>query len=298
MVDITRFKNKKVNIERLVTAAKADSSQKSKKDERFWQPTVDAAGNGYAVIRFLPTGEDDLWVRYWDHAFQGPSGQWFIEKSLTSIGKDCPISESNSILWNSGNEASKELARNRKRRLHYVANILVINDQGNPANNGKVFLYSFGKKIFDKILESMNPEFPDETPVNPFDLWEGADFQLKIRNVASYRNYDKSEFKKPSPVLGGDDEKIGELLEGLFPLAEFIDPANYKSYDELQKRLNTVLGESKNNAVMSAKIDSFDDDIPFDTKDAKKIPSKDVADGDASEAEDAMAYFNRIAEEG
>lgn len=298
-MDLSKFKSKKINIEKLVEAAKAETSQKKSQDERFWKPTVDKAGNGYAVIRFLPTEDDGLpWTRYWDHAFQGPSGQWFIEKSLTSLGQDCPISEANSVLWNSGSDENKEIARDRKRRQHFVTNIYIVSDTSNPSTEGNVYLYSFGKKIFDKVIESMNPQFEDETPLNPFDLWEGADFALKIRNVAGYRNYDKSEFKKSSALFDGDEEKLSAVCEKLYPLAEFTDPSQYKSYAELEKKLNQVLGTSKMGAVALAKLDekAFTDDIPFDkTQESPNIPSQHADEAESSEVEDAMSYFNKMA---
>ncbi len=295
-MDLSKFKNRKTNIEKLVEAAKASNSPKSsKEDARFWRPTVDAAGNGYAIIRFLPIAGDGLpWTKYWDHAFKGPTGQWFIEKSLTSLDQVCPVSEANSVLWNSKQE---ELARERKRRLHYVANIYVVADPSAPENVGKVFLFSFGKKIFDKLIEAMHPEFPDETPFSPFDLWEGADFQLKIRNLAGYRNYDKSEFKKPAPLLDGDEAKLTAVVESLYSLDEFTDPKNYKSYDELKKLLNKVLGESGNSPSMAAKVDAMEDDIPFDTADARHIPSQSPDESDSKDVEDAMSFFNKIAQE-
>ena len=202
------FENLKRNrdqISKLVQAAEqaggGTTEKKSYADERIWKPTVDKAGNGYAVLRFLPAseGQDLPWVRYWDHGFKGPTGQWYIENSLTSIGQPDPVGELNSRLWNSGVDADKETARAQKRRLHYVTNVLVVSDPSAPHNEGKVMLYKFGKKIFDKLMDVMQPSFADETPVNPFDMWEGADFKLKIRNVEGYRNYDKSEFASSSP---------------------------------------------------------------------------------------------------
>ena len=227
--------------------------KKSYGDDRFWKPTVDEGGNGYAVIRFLPAGEGQElpWVRYWDHFFKGPSGQWYIEKSLTTIGQNDPVSELNSRLWNSGVEDDKEIARKQKRRLHYVSNILVVNDPSKP-NNGKVFLYDFEKKIFDKIMDKMQPEFPGEEPVNPFDFWNGADFQLKIRNVAGYRNYDKSEFKAPSALFEADEVKLESTYNQMFDINEFVEPTSFKPYDELKGRLQVVLGEPVGaNAVTS-----------------------------------------------
>ena len=239
-------KNRAAAIGNLTAAAtKIAEGGKSYEDDRFWAPTVDKAGNGFAVIRFLPAGkgEELPWVRYWDHGFKGPTGRWYIENSLTTIGKDDPVSELNSKLWNSGVENDKEIARLQKRRLHYVVNILVVSDPANPKNDGTVRLYKFGKKIFDKIADLMSPAFPDEKPVNPFDFWEGADFRIKIRNVEGYRNYDKSEFAKPEPLFGGDDDKLKETYEKLFPLQDFVNPKNYKSYAELKKKLVEVLGE-------------------------------------------------------
>jgi len=218
----------------------------SKEDDRFWQPEVDKAGNGMAIIRFLPApaadGDESLpWVRVFNHGFQGPGG-WYIENSLTTLNQKDPVSEYNSVLWNSGIEANKEIARKQKRRLTYIANILVVSDPKNPENEGQIKLYKFGKKIFDKISEAMNPEFEDETPLNPFDFWEGANFKIKIRQVEGYRNYDKSEFDKPSEVLDGDDAKLEALWKKEYSLKEFLEPKNFKSYDVLKAKLDKVLG--------------------------------------------------------
>jgi len=211
-------------------------------DDRFWKPDVDKAGNGYAVIRFLPepANEDVPFVRIWDHGFQGPGG-WFIENSLTTLGQKDPVSEYNSMLWNSGIEANKDKVRKQKRRLSFISNIYVVKDPSNPQNEGKVFLYKYGKKIFDKLNEAMNPQFEDESPMNPFDLWEGADFKLKIRNVEGYRNYDKSEFDPSAPLLQ-DDEALEGIWKSENSLQEFINPSNFKTYEELQAKLNRVLG--------------------------------------------------------
>jgi len=243
----------------------------SKEDTRFWQPQVDKAGNGMAVIRFLPTpaadGDDSLpWVRVFSHGFQGPGG-WFIDNCLTTLNEKCPVCEHNNTLWNSGIDANKDIARKQKRKLSYVANILVISDPSNPENEGQVKLYKFGKKIFDKITEAMNPEFADEEAVNPFDMWEGANFKLKIRNVEGYRNYDKSEFSPKSALLDGDDEKLEELWKKEHSLKEFTEKKNFKPYDQLKSRLDKVLGFE---AVATQKTKAADvalaeDDVPFDT---------------------------------
>jgi len=213
----------------------------------MWKLEVDKAGNGYAVLRFLPapSGEDMPFVRIWDHGFQGPGG-WYIENSLTTLGQDDPVSEYNSKLWNSGVDSDKDIARKQKRRLNYMANVYVVKDPTNPQNEGKVFKFKFGKKIFDKLNDVMNPQFPDEAPINPFDFWEGANFNLKARNVEGYRNYDKSDFSAPAVLTNSQgvdlsDEELEGVWEQQHSLAELIDPKNFKSYAELQAKLYKVL---------------------------------------------------------
>ena len=219
-----------------------EEGKKSYEDLRFWKPTVDKAGNGFATIRFLPapTGEDVPWVQIFQHSFQGPGG-WYIENSLTTLNKKDPVSEHNSILWNSGSDANKDIARKQKRKLQYIANVYIVKDPANSDNDGTVKLFKFGKKIFDKLNEKMNPEFEDETAVNPFDLWEGANFKLKIRKVEGYQNYDKSEFDTSAP-LSGDEDDLERIWKQEYNLSEFLDEKNFKSYDELKARLNKVLG--------------------------------------------------------
>ena len=243
-------RNRSSAISTLTAAAEqsggGQQQNKSYVDDRFWKPTSDKAGNGYAVIRFLPApaNEELPWVRYWDHGFQGPGGLWYIESSLTSIGQQDPVSEMNTVLWNTGRDEDKALARERKRRLHYVANIQVISDPAKPENEGKVFLYKFGKKIFDKVMDVMQPQFADEQPVNPFDFWEGANFKIKIRKVDGWVNYDKSEFDGQS-AISQDDTEIEAIYNKLYSLQDFMDPKNYKTYEELKQRLNKVLGEAQ-----------------------------------------------------
>jgi len=309
---------KKMSIDNLAQKAEElngnSGEKKSYKDDRFWKPTVDKSGNGYAVIRFLPPveGEDVPWVRYWDHGFKGPTGKWYIEKSLTSIGQQDPLGEMNSKLWNSGLDEDKQLVRQRKRRLHYVSNIYVVSDPANPENEGKVFLYQYGKKIFDKIMDMMKPEFQDEEPVNPFDVFEGADFKLKIRNVEGYRNYDKSEFKLPSPLLGGDDDELEEVAGKIYPLYEFVDPKQYKSYEQLKQRLDLVLGLDSGNPEPS---DSGEMNEPMEPAPMREAaapsPGKESggmftdqeeaadpakgSDDDNDSEDDTLSYFARLA---
>lgn len=294
-MSFTNLKRNRDTISKLVQAASGESAPAEKKsygDDRQWKPTVDKAGNGYAVIRFLPAAEGNElpWVRYWDHGFKGPTGQWYIEKSLTSIGQSDPVSESNSKLWNSGNERDKEIVRERKRRLHYVSNIYVESDPSNPANEGQVFLYTYGKKIFDKIMDVMQPQFADEQPVNPFDFWEGASFKLKIRNVEGYRNYDKSEFAS-SAALSESDTQLEEIYEQIYDLNEFTDPKSYKSYEELSARLAMVLGESAPRTVkQEVALDAVAEPTPLKETPA---PSLDTSDDD----DDTMSYFAKLAQE-
>jgi hypothetical protein len=251
-------------------------------DTRFWAPEVDKAGNGYAVIRFLPgpavDGDDALpWVRIFNHGFKGPSGKWYIENSLTTLGQKDPVSEYNTQLWNASSDdqsPTRKQAREQKRRLTYIANIMVITDPKNPENEGQVKLFKFGKKIFDKITLAMNPQYQDEKPLNPFDLWEGANFKIKIRQVEGYRNYDLSSFDAPSPLLGGDEAKLEKLWNSEYSLKEFLDPKNFKSYDELKRKMTEVLGLNDTVApAPRASAPSFEpaqprkaaDSVPFDT---------------------------------
>ena len=275
----------------------ANKETASNEDDRFWQPEVDKVGNGYAVIRFLPApnGEELPWVRIWNHGFQGPGG-WYIENSLTTLGNPDPVSEMNSKLWNSGNDKDKEIVRQRKRRLTYIANIYVVKDPAHPENEGKVFLYKFGKKIFDKINEKMNPQFEDETPVNPFDLWAGADFKLKIRKVEGYRNYDKSEFSEPAP-LSDDEDNMEAIWKTEHSLAALVAPDKFKSYEDLKKRLDKVLSEPT-----GAGRKTEEDEVPFDRPVSrpaaapsvgKVTPAKPIKAVD----DDDLEFFSKLAED-
>ena len=232
---------------------------------KFWKPTRDKAGNGFAIIRFLPApnGEEMPFVRIWDHGFQGPTGLWYIENSLTTINQDDPVSEFNSKLWNSGIDSDKEIARKQKRRLKYVSNIYVVKDSANPENEGKVFMYQFGKKIFDKLNDLMNPQFEDEDPVNPFDLWEGANFRLKIRQFEGYPNYDKSEFDQPAPLFE-DDAQLESVYNQEHSLQELVDPKNFKSYSELKAKLYRVLALDEEPSTPATATDE-DNDLDLST---------------------------------
>ena len=287
------LKAKANDMSALVGAAGTSTTEKkSYGDDRMWKPTVDKAGNGYAVIRFLPAveGYDLPWAKYWDHFFQGPTGQWYVEKSLTTISKDDPVSEMNSKLWNTGIEADKDTARKRKRRLHYVSNIYVVSDPENPENEGKVFLYTYGAKIFEKIMDSMQPKFQDESPVNPFDMWKGANFKMKIANVAGYRNYDRSEFAN-AEALNADDSVLEGIYNQQHSLNEFTDPSSFKSYSELNLKLTRVLGEE---------VKAVEDDAPFNDAPAMSDPVAVAADPIAradSDNDDTMSYFAKLAAE-
>ncbi len=241
------FKDLKKNSTSMASKLQEELEKSNKtndyKDDRFWRPTLDSASNGYAVIRFLPAveGEDIPWVKLYSHAFKGKGG-WFIHNCPTTLGEKCPVCEANSELWNSGTESDKRIARDRKRKLNYVSNIMVVEDPAAPQNKGKVFLFKYGKKIFEKIQEQMNPEFDDETAVNPFDFWKGANFKLKVRKVEGYVNYDKSEFSAASELFDGDDAKLEALWKKQYALKEFVNPKEFKSYPELKTKLVDALG--------------------------------------------------------
>lgn len=277
-------------------------------DSRFWKPTVDKAGNGMATIRFLPSpeGEDMPFVRVFSHGFKGPTGLWYIENSLTTIGKEDPVSQYNSQLWNSTTDdasPARKQVREQKRKLNFISNILVVKDSANPQNEGKVFLFQYGKKIFDKINESMNPQFEDEEPMNPFDMWTGANFKLKIRQVEGYRNYDKSEFEAPAPISNDDDE-LEALWRKEHKLSEFVDPSKFKSYDELKAKLNRVLG--LDGAVTAGRGNTaesnYDDDIDMSThesiKRTAKAPAMQTASSGFNDDEgDDLDFLKKLAEE-
>ena len=270
-----------------------ETETKNYTDDRIWKAEVDKSGNGYAVIRFLPPcdGEDVPWARVFNHGFQGPTGQWYIENSLTTVGKKDPVSEYNRTLWNSGIEANKEIARKQKRRLTYFSNIYVVSDPKNPQNEGKVFLYKYGKKIFDKINDLMNPEFEDETPVNPFDFWEGANFKLKIRKVEGYQNYDKSEFEKSSQLVE-DEAELERIWKTQYKLNEFTDESNFKQFDELQERLNTVLGLDSPKVTQMYKTAE-----PSTAPTQKPTTAEDYTGETTGEEDEEMSYFAKLANE-
>lgn len=268
---------------------------------KFWKPTKDKAGNGFAVIRFLPAsvGEEMPFVRVWDHGFQGPTGLWYIENSLTTLNQDDPVSELNSKLWNSGVESDKEVARKQKRRLKYTANIYIVKDPGNSDNDGKVFMYQFGKKIFDKLNDLMNPTFEDETPVNPFDLWEGANFRLKIRQFEGYPNYDKSEFDPAGPLLD-NDEALEAVWKQQHSLQELVSESNFKTYTELKTKLYRVLDLQHDAPVASAAaVESVDSALDLssgfsDSSESSK-PTAEPSVGAVDDGDDDLAMFKELA---
>jgi len=285
----------------LEALTKTTTTQSSGKDERFWRPELDKSGNGYAVIRFLPAveGEELPWARLWSHAFQGPGG-WYIENSLTTMNKKDPVSEDNSRLWNTGLDSDKEIARKRKRKLTYYTNVLIVSDPKNPENEGQVKLFKFGKKIFDKITEAMQPQFEDEKPLNPFDFWEGANFKLKIRKVDGYWNYDKSEFDSPSPLADNDDD-IQSTWKKQYALSEFSDPSTFKSYDELKARFEKVV-YGTGNTTTADKIDTptIDDEESAPVVEKKSEPKQSVAPVESIDSDgddDTMDYFSKLVEE-
>jgi len=285
---------------------KMNNNSGSSGDDRLWKLECDKSGNGYAVIRFLPApnGEDLPFVKLYSHAFQGPGG-WYIENSLTTLGQKDPVSEYNTMLWNNGTDAGKEAARKQKRKLTYIANIYVVKDPANPANEGKVFLYKFGKKIFDKLTAAMQPEFEDEEAIDPFDFWQGANFKLKAKNVAGYRNYDSSEFARPDALLD-DDDAMEAVWKKEYSLAELVAADQFKSYDDLKKRLDYVLGNKGTPRYQDP--EEFDEEettrgstreLTEDLRDELNTlqPTRTVSSSDEDEDDDALSYFARLADE-
>ena len=296
-MDFESLKNSQSNFDAITKALETklspeDQSNKNKyQDDRIWKPELDKTGNGYAVIRFLPASdkEDMPWQRVWSHAFKDQGG-WYIENSLTTLNHKDPVSEDNTRLWNTGVDSDKDLARKRKRKLSYYSNILIVADPKHPENDGKVFLYKFGKKIFDKITEAMQPAFDDETPINPFDFWKGANFKLKIRKVDGYWNYDKSEFESVSPIAA-DDEAIKAIWTKQHALKPFVDPSNFKTYDELKEKLNRVIMGTQSTATV--------DEVNLPQKPSTttvEMPKVNESKP-ASDDDDTMSYFSKLADE-
>ena len=281
-------KNRMSNLQNLSKQVEKLAEKPSYGDDRIWKCERDKSGNGYAVIRFLPAtaDEDTPWVQLWSHGFKGPGG-WYIENSLTTLGKDDPVSKANTSLWNSGIDSDKDLARARKRKLSYYSNILVLEDALNKENEGKVMLFRYGKKIFEKITGVMNPEFKDETPLNPFDFWEGADFKIKIRQVDGYVNYDKSEFASPTKLHDGDDAKCEEVWKQQYLLQELVSPDNFKSYQELEARFNTVIAFTNSGRDNEEFVGTIEEST------ADPVASVDAAESDS----DNLEYFKKLAEQ-
>ena len=277
-------KNRMANLESLSKQVEKLAEKPSYEDERIWKLERDKTGNGYAVIRFLPAAKDEdvPWVRIWTHGFKGPGG-WYIENSLTTLGKDDPVSKANTALWNSGIDSDKNIARERRRKLNYYSNIYIVEDSMNPENEGKVFLFRYGKKIFEKITGVMNPEFQDETPLNPFDFWEGANFKLKMRQVDGFPNYDKSEFTDKCP-LDGDEKKMETIWSQQHSLTEIIEEKNFKNYAELEARFNTVI----------ARVDNGDGTSEF-VGNIEESTGDPVASGEKTD--DTLDYFKKLAEQ-
>ena len=268
-----------------VTKENQPQEKKSYTDERLWKPELDKSGNGYAVLRFLPAvhGEELPWAKVYSHAFQGPTGQWYIENSLTTVVQKDPVSEYNTALWNTGAESDKEIARKQKRKLQYYSNVYVVTDPKHPENEGKVFLFRYGKKIYDKLLAAMQPEFQDEKPVNPFDPFSGANFKLKIRKVAGFWNYDTSDFESSSQLFE-DEAKIEAVCQKAYPLKEFTAADNFKSYDELKTRLDIVLSGK----TVVGNVAETIEESPVETKTETKETKSETTD-------DTLSYFEKLA---
>jgi hypothetical protein len=298
-MDFSKLKKSSSNLDKLTKALEAvnTSSDSNSDDDRYWKPELDKSGNGYAVIRFLPEppqDEDGLpWVKMFRHGFQGPGG-WLIDDCRTTLNEKCPVCEHNTQLWNSGIEANKKIARDQKRKLTYVSNIYVVEDPKRPENNGKIFLFKYGKSIFDKINGAMHPEFEDEKPMNPFDLWKGANFKVKIRKVDGYQNYDKCEFDAPAALLD-DDDALEKVWKQEYSLKELIDPSKFKSYDAIKARLDKVLGLAGTTAPRT----TVEDATSWEEEQSMKIAlseSKRLAT-QSNDEDDDMSYFSKLAAE-
>jgi hypothetical protein len=289
MTDFSKLKKSSGNLDKLTKAIESlSSSGESKSDkDNYWKPEVDKAGNGLAVIRFLPAaavdGDDGLpWAKIFTHGFQSAGG-WLIDNCLTTKGQQCPVCEHNNKLWNSGIEANKEIVRKQKRKLSYIANVYIVSDPKHPENEGQVKLFKFGAKIFEKVTGAMNPSFEDEVAINPFDMWKGANFKLKITKVAGYQNYDKSEFMSSTALLEDDDE-LEKIWKSQHSLTALTADKEFKSYDDLKARLDKVLGAT---------------DVPKTTVETLKAAPKKAVTADISEDEtdEDLAYFSKLAEE-
>jgi len=301
-MDFETLKSSSSNFDKLTKALEQnlkpeDQANKNKyQDDRFWKPEMDKTGNGYAVIRFLPAanGEDMPWQRVWSHAFQDKGG-WYIENSLTTLGQKDPVSEENTRLWNTGVDSDKEIARKRKRKLSYYSNIYMVSDPKHPENEGKVFLFKFGKKIFDKITEAMKPEFEDEKPINPFDFWAGANFKIKIKKVAGYWNYDSSEFAAPAPLLD-DDDAMETIWKSEYSLAELVAPDQFKSYEDLKKRLDYVLGLTVAPKRQDPEVIDEDNNLEDLSEGRAVVDTTPSSVNTDEDEEDALSYFAKLAE--
>lgn len=231
----------------LFSKLKQSKEKKSYDDDRFWKAKQDSAGNASAVIRFLPSPDtDEPFIQLFAHGFQN-NGKFFIHNCPTTKGKTCPVCDSNKQLWNSGLDSDKDIARDRKRRQSFISNILVVNDPANPDNNGKVFLFKYGKKIHEKVLDAMIPEDITESPVDVFNMFEGVNFKLKIKKVAGYTNFDSSVFdQKVTAICDGKEDLMKQVFASSHSLAAFLADDQFKSHDDLEKELNKVLGNTTN----------------------------------------------------
>ena len=288
--------------QKLVKEVEKMNNAGSSGDDRLWKLECDKGGNGYAVIRFLPApeGEDLPFQKLYSHAFQGPGG-WYIENSLTTLSQKDPMSEYNTMLWNNGTDSGKDQARKQKRKLTYVANIYVVKDPTNPSNEGQVMLYKFGKKIFDKITAAMQPEFEDEEAIDPFDFWQGANFKLKAKNVAGYRNYDSSEFSRQDALLE-DDEAMEAIWKKEYSLEDFVAPDQFKSYDELKKRLDYVLGIKGTTKFQDQESVQEEEEFRQQNRaESNPVPQSmkeelnDLSSTNTDEDDDTLSYFAALA---
>jgi hypothetical protein len=281
-------RSSKANFKSLADKMTQESKGSSFSDDRIWTPDIDKSGSGFAIIRFLPEadGEDFPYVKTYTHGFK-QGNKWFIENCPTTIGNPCPVCEANSELWNTEIKENQEIVRRRKRSLRYMSNIIVLSDSKRPENEGRVFLFSYGQKIFDKLMSAIKPEFDDEEPFNPFDLWGGAPFKLKIRQVEGFRNYDKSEFGDRGPLFD-DDDAMAKVWESQYKLKEFLAPARFNPYEEIKKRFNAFIkGGTYTTPTPQNEGDQNEDTPPWEPP--AQEPRRQAARKDPAPASEAAA---------
>lgn len=279
---------------------KMDESSSKDDDSRIWTPKMGKSGTGEATIRFLPGGggkDEEAYIEVYSHAFTGTTGKWLIEKCPTTIGQPCPVCDENRTLWSNGKETvvrGNDDSPGRKRKLNYYSNVYIIDDPVNPENNGQVKLYKYGVKILDKIKMAIKPASKRKRPLEVFDMFMGADFNIVINKKGKYWNYDDSEFLDPEPLFDGDEDKLEEVYNSLYDLTELINPSTFKSKDELQARLDMVDGRTYQPKRVNPELE---EELEEEYNTAKSVSSSIISnDDDDDDTNDYLARFAKLAE--